>query len=191
MLRACSQLLLLAISAVAMPAQASSDFYAVAGIQYSRSGEPYDVSGPGYQVGGGYVINRQWSVELSAEQLFSDKRSSDFGPTRLKSDGVTLAVLGKTQLQDQLVLFYRAGFSQLDHQAEYPYVISKTTLPNGAIKTEIGYHRVDDTLLHGVLGLGLEQQFTAQWFGRAEVVHTFKKHELQADTFRLSLGYRF
>ncbi len=191
MLRACSQLLLLAISAVAMPALAASDFYSVAGIQYSRSGEPYDVSGPGYQLGGGYVINQQWSVELSAEQLFSDKRRSDFGPTRLKSDGVTLAVLGKTQLQNQLVLFYRAGFSQLDHQAEYPYVISKTTLPNGAIKTEIGYHSVDDTLLHGVLGLGLEQHFTAQWFGRAEVVHTFKKHELQADTFRLSLGYRF
>ncbi len=191
MLRTCSALVLLALSGAAMPVFAASDFYSVAGIQYSRSGEPYDVSGPGYQIGGGYVINPQWSVELSAEQLFSDKRSSDFGPTRLKSNGVTLAVLGKTQLQNQLVLFYRAGVSSLSHQAEFPYVVSQESLPNGGVKTVIGYRIVDDTLLHGVLGLGLEQSFTAQWFGRAEVVHTFKKHELQADTLRLSLGYRF
>lgn len=190
MLRLLSKMCVIGIAATALPAW-SADLYAVAGAQYSRTGEPYDISGPGYHAGGGYVINAAWSVEVSAEQLFSDKASSQIGPRRVKSQGVTLSALGKTRLQEQSVLFYRAGISSISHEAEYPYVVSTQTLPNGSVSQVVSYNVVDDSLVHAILGLGIEQNFSANWFGRAEVVHTFKKQQLQADSFRLSLGYRF
>lgn len=191
MLRVCSKMLLIGVAVLASQAHATSDFYAVAGAQYSRSGEPVDVSGAGYQLGAGYVINQQWSVELSPEQLFAEKKQVELGQSRLDSDALTLSVLGKTRISDDAVLFYRAGASSVDHEGYYPYVVSKKTLPNATVVTTVGYKDIDDDLVHGVLGLGLEQNFTAQWFGRAEIVHLFKKDQLQADTFRLSLGYRY
>ncbi len=191
MLRIFSKMVLIGISGLAMPVCAANDFYAVAGAQYSRSGEPFDVSGAGYQLGAGYVITPQWSVEISAEQLFAEQKQGDVGPHRLDSDALTLSVLGKTRINDDAVLFYRAGASSVDHQGFYPYVTGKKTLPNGTVVTTVSFNQIDDDLVHAVLGLGLEQNFSAQWFGRAEIVHLFKKNELQADTFRLSVGYRF
>ena len=191
MLRVCSKMLLIGVSVLALQVQAATDFYAVAGAQYSRSGEPFDVSGAGYQIGSGYVINRDWSVELSAEQLFATKENTEIGQTRLDSDAFTVSVLGKTSLGADSLFFYRAGISSVDHQGYYHFVASKKTLPDGSVKTTIGYNEVDDKLAHAVFGFGLEQNFSAQWFGRAEIVHLFKKSNLQADTFRLSLGYRF
>lgn len=165
------------LAAFAGPAMAATDIYSTAGLQYSRTGEPYDLSDSGYQLGLGYVINSQWSAELTAEQLFDKEESEDGITVGLDTTAVTLAALGKTRLNDTTVLYYRAGVSQLNHQAHIT-VNKKTTA-------------ADDTQLHALLGLGLEQNFNERWFGRAEVVHLFKKDELQADTFRLSLGYRF
>lgn len=158
-------------------ALAATDFYSTAGLQYSRTGEPFDLSDSGYQLGLGYVINQQWSAELTAEQLFDKEESEDGITVGLDTTAVTLAVLGKTNLSNGVQLFYRAGVSQLNHQAHIT-VNNKTT-------------SADDNQLHALLGLGLEQNFNERWFGRAEVIHLFKKDQLQADTFRLSLGYRF
>ncbi len=158
-------------------AAATTDFYSTAGVQYSRSGEPYKLNDGGYQFGVGYSINSQWSAELTAEQLF-DKEQNEAGIlVGLDTTALTLAALGKTKLTETSQLYYRAGVSQLDHQASVT-VNNKTT-------------SVDDSQLHALLGLGLEQNFNERWFGRAEIVHIFKKNDVQADTFRLSLGYRF
>lgn len=158
-------------------ALAATDFYSTAGLQFSRAGEPFDLNDAGYQLGVGYVINSQWSAELTAEQLF-DKQESEAGRrVSIDTTGLTLAAVGKTNLSDSTLLYYRAGVSQLNHQASL-------TLNNSTVLS-------DDTQLHALLGLGLEQNFNERWFGRAEVLHLFKKDDLQADTFRLSLGYRF
>ncbi len=158
-------------------ALAATDFYSTAGLQFSRAGEPFDLNDGGYQLGLGYVINNQWSAELTAEQLF-DKEESENGTTvGLDTSALTLAALGKTNVSESTVLYYRAGVSQLNHQAHIIVNNQKTA--------------TDDTQLHALLGLGLEQNFSERWFGRAEVVHLFKKNQLQADTVRLSLGYRF
>jgi opacity protein-like surface antigen len=165
------------LAGISGQALAATDLYSTAGLQYSRTGEPYDLSDSGYQLGLGYVINSQWSAELTAEQLFDKEENEDGMRVRLDTTALTLAVLGKTSVSDALQLYYRAGVSQLNHQAD-------VTINN---KTS----SADDTQLHALLGLGLEQNFNERWFGRAEVVHLFKKDDLQADTFRLSLGYRF
>lgn len=165
------------LAGITGPAMAATDIYSTAGLQYSRTGEPYDLDDGGYQLGLGYVINNQWSAELTAEQLFDKEESEDGITVGLDTTAVTLAALGKTKLNDTTVLYYRAGVSQLNHQADVT-INNKTT-------------SVDDNQLHALLGLGLEQNFNERWFGRAEVVHLFKKDQLQADTFRLSLGYRF
>lgn len=158
-------------------AVATTDFYSTAGVQYSRSGEPSKLNDAGYQFGVGYSINSQWSAELTAEQLF-DKEESEAGiVVGLDTTALTLAALGKTKLTETSQLYYRAGVSQLNHQASVTVNTKKTT--------------VDDSQLHALLGLGLEQNFNERWFGRAEIAHIFKKNEVQADTFRLSLGYRF
>ncbi|MDZ7871617.1 MAG: outer membrane beta-barrel protein [Rheinheimera sp.] len=191
MFRVWSKMLLIGVAVLASQAHAATNFYAVAGAQYSRSGEPFDVSGAGYQIGSGYVINRDWSVEINAEQLFATKKDNEIGQSRLNSGAVTLSVLGKTSLGVDGLFFYRAGISNVDHQGYYHFVASKKTLPDGSSKTTIGYNEVDDKLTHALFGFGLEQNFSMQWFGRAEIVHLFKKNNSQADTFRLSLGYRF
>ncbi len=158
-------------------ALAATDFYSTAGLQFSRAGEPFDLNDTGYQLGVGYVINSQWSAELTAEQLFDQQESEAGRRVSIDTKALTLAAVGKTNLSDSTVLYYRAGVSQINHQASL-------TINNSTVLSE-------DTQLHALLGLGLEQNFNERWFGRAEVVHLFKKDDLQADTFRLSLGYRF
>jgi hypothetical protein len=189
MLRKCPKLLVLVLAGLAVPVSYAANFYAVAGAQQSRSVKLLDVSDAGHHVGAGYVINQDWSVELSAESLFSDAEIK--GITSLDSEALTLAILGKTKLDASSVFFYRAGVSQIKHQASFFAQPREVVAADGKTVQVRDLTIVDDKLVHGVFGFGLEQNFSDRWLGRVEIIRTFKNDEIGADSLRLSLGYRF
>ena len=171
-------------------------FYAVAGLQYSKA-EKYGQTelnhkDAGYSIGAGYRLNSQWAVELTAVQLM-DKKSRltpEVAASGIESRGVGLSVLGIAQLEPDLSLYYRAGVQLLKHELSLPYIQSVTQIGN-TVSTTIAYHEMDSTKTQAILGLGLEQQWSANWSGRIEAEHTFKNDGIAFSTARLSAVYRF
>lgn len=166
-------------------------FYAVAGLQHSKV-EDTNIKGMGYSLGTGYRLNEQWAVELTALQLMDKKYgiAAVPAPAQAKSYGLGLSALGSTALDDSLSVFYRAGAYLLKHETELPTVSSISQNGDTTI-TNIRYQKTDLSKTHAVLGLGLEQQWSADFAGRLELEHIFKNNGISLNTVRLSAVYRF
>lgn len=175
---------------------AASGFYAVAGWQFSKIEDigQTDVGEEdnGYSAGIGYRINSQWAVELTKVQLMDKTYQTTpvRAPAFIESQGVGLTVLGIAQLEPDLSFYYRAGLQTLKHDVALPYIESVSEEGSTTV-TQISYQQIDATKTHLMLGLGVEQQWTANWSGRIEAEHTFKRDDVAFNTIRLSAVYRF
>lgn len=204
-------LVALVSTALFVSTEANADFYLTTGLYYSKVEKPIDRHGSGNSVGLGYQLNDSWDIELSYDQLIDKNFRSPgvvSGQLELvngyKHQGVTLSALGKAEINPSTTLFYRAGVSQSDidymsftsgdtscHSDAYWIINFRQLNEQNAVvqrATGCGYKEKSTDLL---FGLGVETEFTAQWFGRIEAIQYFADKGEHITTAKLSIGYRF
>jgi len=190
---------------------AVADTYLTIGGYYSKVEKPVDRSGGGGQIGIGYALTEQWSLELGYDQLINKNpqwptkgnNNSLVFESGHKSAGLSLSVLGKTALDDSNTLFYRVGAinnkseSWVFHRgnkacaaAESPTPTTIFSISNVVIDTVRGCTS-SNTNIGLIYGLGIDHQFNQQWFSRVEVVGLSDPNTESIYALKLAVGYRF
>jgi hypothetical protein len=206
---------LLLSTAVVYSTASQANIYVNAGGYFSTVSKPVKQQGDGSSIGIGYVINSSWSAELSYDNLIDEAGSS---PALLKkespypldwengyqSKGWTISALGKAAINPSASLFYRIGLIYNDFDYSI-YTQGNNSCEKEASGTEI-YKFVDeknkllqqatgcryiDTSTQLLFGLGVEGDFSQNWFGRIEAIHFFAKKGEPITAAKLSVGYRF
>lgn len=212
-----SKLALSALTAVALSFSTGTlaNIYVTTGAYYSKADNASDQTGPGTAIAIGYEINPMWSIEFGYDNLIDEEGSKpnlinypqttalDFEDS-YHSKGWTLSALGKTQVAPSTTLFYRAGLMQADvrqnvysqgsqvckgqpdQQLTYLYVDPDGKTFQSATGCEYKQNSTDL-----VFGLGLQNDFSENWFGRIEAVHVFADKGEAITAAKLSIGYRF
>lgn len=191
---------------------AQADSYLTVGGYYSKVSQPVDRTGPGSQIGIGYSLTEQWSLELGYDQLMDEdplwpslgnNGSSILYKSGYKSSGVTFSVLGKSALDNHNTLFYRVG--AINHKSE-SWVFHDASRLCAASESEafVGVFGDEETTFGTVrgctqansnigllLGFGVDNQFYQQWFSRIEVVAISDPDAETIYALKLGIGYRF
>lgn len=212
-----SKLTLSALTAVALgfSTQALADVYVTTGAYYSKADNASDQTGPGTSIGLGYEINPMWSIEFGYDNFIDEDGTKPYlvnypQTTTLDFEdpyshkGWVLSALGKTALNDSSTLFYRAGVMQSDvRQTVYS---QGQEACKGQPDDETGYSFVDaegNTFQRAtgcdykqkstdlIFGLGIQTNFSENWFGRMEAVHVFADKGEAITAAKLSVGYKF
>lgn len=201
-------------AAVVYSTAVQADIYVNTGAYFSKVDQPIDQQGVGSSLGIGYELNNSWSFELSYDKLIDKSATSpsllkDESPYPLdfqssyQSKGVILSALGKAAINHSSSLFYRIGvmYSDLDYSRfyageadcskgakniEYYQFINAGKLVQQATAC---YYADKSTEL--LLGLGLETNFSDNWFGRIEANHFFANKGEAISAAKLSIGYKF
>jgi opacity protein-like surface antigen len=190
---------------------AVADTYLTVGGYYSKVEKPVDRSGGGGQIGIGYALTEQWSLEVGYDQLINKDpqwptngyNNSLVFESGHKSAGLSLSVLGKTALDDSNTLFYRIGAinnkseSWVFHRgnkecaaAESPTHTTLFSINSVVIDTVRGCTS-SNTNIGLIYGLGIDHQFNQQWFSRVEVVGLSDPDTESMYALKLAVGYRF
>jgi opacity protein-like surface antigen len=190
---------------------AVADTYLTVGGYYSKVEKPVDRSGGGGQIGIGYTLTEQWSLEFGYDQLINkDPQWPNSGNNnRLvfesghKSAGLSLSMLGKTALDDSNTLFYRVGAinnkseswvfhrgNKLCAASESPALITILRINNVETDTVSGC-KSSHSNIGLIYGLGIDHQFNQQWFSRVEVVGLSDPDTESMYALKLAVGYRF
>lgn len=196
---------------------ATADTYLTVGGYYSKVDKPVDRSGSGGQIGFGYKLTEQWSLEVGYDQLINqgpqwpdfaninnpDNAGGIVFKSGHKSAGLSLSILGKTALDNNSTLFYRVG--ALNNKSEtwvfqhgnagctsqtqdtYMYEFTANNVRIGTVRA-CGYSSTNTALLYG---LGIDHQFNQQWFSRVEVVGLSDPDTESLYALKLAIGYRF
>lgn len=190
---------------------ATADPYLTVGGYYSKVEKPVDRSGSGGQIGIGYTLTEQWSLELAYDQLInkdpqwptSGYNNSLVFESGHKSAGLSLSVLGKTALDDSNTLFYRVGAinnkseSWVFHRGNKPCAAAESPTPttifsiNNVMIDTVGGCASSNTNIGVIYGLGIDHQFNQQWFSRVEVVGLSDPDTESMYALKLAVGYRF
>lgn len=195
---------------------AKADPYLTVGGYYSQVNEPVDVKGGGGQIGIGYTLTDQWSLELGYDRFLNkdplwpvflingaDIPSTITFKSGFKSAGATLSVLGKTALDSSNTLFYRVG--AIHHKSE-SWVFhhgEKSCARNESPSYKTLFYSND--VLVGttcgctssysniglIYGLGVDHQLSPQWFSRVEIVGVADPDAESLYAIKLAVGYRF
>jgi opacity protein-like surface antigen len=196
---------------------AAADVYTTLGGYYSKVDKPVDRSGSGGQIGVGYTLTEQWSLELGYDQLidqspqwpgFANISNPNNGggivfKSGHKSAGLSLSVLGKTALDEYNTLFYRVG--AINNKSEswvfqhgsaactnqiadtFTYDFISNNIPVGTVRA-CGNSSTNTALLYG---LGIDHQFNQHWFSRVELVGLSDPDAESLYALKLAVGYRF
>ncbi|RVU41713.1 hypothetical protein EOE67_00495 [Rheinheimera riviphila] len=190
---------------------AMADMYLTVGGYYSKVEKPVDRSGNGGQIGFGYTLTEQWSLEVGYDQLIDQSpKWPHFGGNNtvvfesgVKNAGLALSVLGKTALDDDSTLFYRVGAinnkseSWVFHHGNKTCAASESPTHtsivsvNQVIVGTIGGCASSNTNIGLLYGLGVDHQFNQQWFSRFEVVGLSDPDAESLYAIKLAVGYRF
>jgi len=196
---------------------AVADTYLTVGGYYSKVEKPVDRSGGGGQIGIGYTLTDQWSLEVGYDQLinkgpqwpgFANINTPNNGggivfKSGHKSAGLSVSLLGKTALDDASTLFYRVG--AINNKSEsrvfqhgsaactgqtqdtFTYDFISNNVRVGTVRA-CGYSSTNTALLYG---LGIDHQFNQQWFSRVEVVGLSDPDTESLYALKLAVGYHF
>lgn len=212
-----SRLTLSAISMVVLSFsnEALANLYVTAGAYYSKAENASDQSGPGSSIGIGYELNPNWSIEFGYDQLIDEDGAKpyliDYPKTinlgfddPYQNKGLILSALGKTQIDSTSTLFYRAGLMQSDirqsvysqgqqvckgkpsDQRSYLFVDAQGATFQSATGCEYKQKSTDF-----MFGLGLQSDFSKQWFGRIEALHLVADKGESITAAKISIGYKF
>jgi hypothetical protein len=191
---------------------AAADVYTTLGGYYSKVDKPVDRSGSGGQIGVGYTLTEQWSLELGYDQLIDQSpqwpgiggnSSSIVFKSGHKSAGLSLSVLGKTALDEYNTLFYRVGAinnkseSWVFHHGNKTCAASESPTStnivgaNNIIVGTVGGCTSSNTNIGLLYGLGIDHQFNQYWFSRVELVGLSDPDAESLYALKLAVGYRF
>lgn len=192
---------------------AIADPYLTVGGYYSKVKKPVDVSGGGGQIGIGYNLSEQWSLELGYDQLINkepqwpsfagNNSNTVVFKSGHKSAGLSLSFLGKTALDDFSTLFYRVGainnkseswkfhFGNKSCATSESPTYTSIFKVNEQIIATTGGCTASNTNLGVIYGLGIDHQFNPKWFSRVEVVGLSDPDTESMYAIKLAVGYRF
>lgn len=191
---------------------ALAESYLTVGGYYSKVDKPIDRSGSGGQIGIGYSLSNQWSLEFGYDQLldkkpkwphFADNSNQILSESRFKSSGLTLSLLGKTALNQTNTLFYRVG--AIRHQSDAlvfrqapqtcgndeSLIHSSQFIVNDVVVGNVSGCLSANTNIALMYGLGVDHQFSRQWFSRVELAGVADPDTKSIYALKLAVGYRF
>lgn len=195
---------------------ATADPYLTVGGYFSQVNEPVDVKGGGGQIGIGYTLTDQWSLELGYDRFLNKEplwpvflNTGIQNPSIItfksgfKSAGVTLSVLGKSALDSSNTLFYRVGAIHHTSESWVFHYGDKTCATNESPTYKTLFYADDELVgttggctssfrnIALIYGLGVDHQFNQQWFSRVEIVGIADPDAESLYAIKLAVGYRF
>lgn len=213
-----SRLTLSALTVLALSfstAALANNIYITTGAFYSKADNASKQTGSGTSIGLGYEINPVWSIELGYDNLIDEDGAEpklinypqttalDFEDS-YHNKGWTLSALGKTPLGSSSTLLYRAGVMRSDVRQNI-YRQGEQSCKGEPVNT-VGYSYIDadgNTFQSAIgcsyeqkstdliVGLGVQTDFTDNWFGRVEALHVFANKGEAITAAKLSIGYKF
>jgi opacity protein-like surface antigen len=195
-------MLTLSLALVPKLSAANEDnFYTILGVGYAtNSVNDDDLDELSYKLNIGYVLSRQWAIEIGFQGLGNSGLSnsdllidnSNFETADYDVNAFGISALGKAGNR-QGELYYRLGLLQVNTQRNYVTDAGQCETSDALLLSEqsVDICSNDDSQIAGVIGLGFDFFVTPSLLLRTEIEHIQGNDDYSSQVFTVGLRFHF